>query len=148
MPVVIPSKPETDLTPFLVQAKQRHGRRFGHPGEWRYEKVEGGYRLYDPISDLLMLAIEPEELVEGWMTFLASHVRPRQTKGWGKLRFQILERDGFRCRICGIHRDEGVSLHVDHILPVMIAGDNHPDNLRTLCGTCNASRAGNLCLGL
>lgn len=54
-----------------------------------------------------------------------------------KLRYSILKRDGFRCRICGRSAADGVKLHVDHIIPVSKGGKTVPNNLRTLCETCN-----------
>lgn len=54
-----------------------------------------------------------------------------------KLRYSILKRDGFRCKICGRTADDGVKLHVDHIVPVSKGGETVPSNLRTLCEDCN-----------
>ena len=54
-----------------------------------------------------------------------------------KLRYQILKRDGFRCKLCGRSAEDGVKLHVDHIIPVSKGGETVPSNLRTLCETCN-----------
>lgn len=34
------------------------------------------------------------------------------------LRYDILKRDGFRCVICGRTANDGVKLHVDHIIPI------------------------------
>ena len=57
-----------------------------------------------------------------------------------KLRYTILKRDGFRCRLCGRSADDGVKLHVDHIIPVSKGGETTPDNLRTLCDECNQGK--------
>lgn len=132
---------------------QKHGRRFGHPGEWLYSEAPDGddgmiYKMYDPISDFLMLDADLQELIQGWYAFLSAQKRPRETKGWGSLRAQTLAGDGYRCRVCGTHRDQGVSLHVDHMLPVSMGGDNHLDNLRTLCEECNLARNSNPFHGL
>ena len=53
------------------------------------------------------------------------------------LRYDILRRDGFRCVLCGATADDGVKLHVDHIIPVSKGGKTVPSNLRTLCDRCN-----------
>lgn len=58
-----------------------------------------------------------------------------------KLRYSILKRDGFRCQICGRTADDGIKLHVDHILPVSKGGETVPNNLRTLCDTCNLGKS-------
>lgn len=53
------------------------------------------------------------------------------------LKRQILERDGYRCVVCGQGRAEGVELHVDHIRPKDKGGRATLDNGQTLCSTHN-----------
>lgn len=54
------------------------------------------------------------------------------------LRAQILSRDGYRCRMCGARAsDLGVSLQVDHVIPVDQGGTDDLDNLAALCQPCN-----------
>lgn len=53
-----------------------------------------------------------------------------------KLRHQVFQRDGYRCRECGASKDE-TSLEIDHIVPVAKGGTNDIDNLQTLCRECN-----------
>lgn len=57
-----------------------------------------------------------------------------------KLRYQVLNRDGHRCVICGASARDGVKLHVDHILPVSKGGKTELSNLRTLCERCNLGK--------
>ena len=57
------------------------------------------------------------------------------------LRYDILVRDGFRCKICGASAADGVKLHVDHILPVSKGGKTVESNLRTLCERCNLGKS-------
>lgn len=57
-----------------------------------------------------------------------------------KLRFQVLHRDGYRCRACGRGPDNGVKLEVDHIIPVEWGGKTELDNLQALCQDCNAGK--------
>lgn len=56
------------------------------------------------------------------------------------LRYDILVRDGFRCKICGASAQDGVKLHVDHIIPVSKGGKTEKSNLRTLCERCNLGK--------
>jgi hypothetical protein len=58
-----------------------------------------------------------------------------------RLRWSILERDHHRCTACGKSAKDGVTLEVDHILPVSRGGQSIPDNLRTLCRDCNRGRS-------
>jgi hypothetical protein len=50
---------------------------------------------------------------------------------------QILERDGFRCVICGKGFQDGVELQVDHIKPKDKGGKATIENGQTLCSTHN-----------
>jgi len=59
------------------------------------------------------------------------------------VRWQVFARDGFRCRYCGVQAgQEGVQLHVDHLVSVTEGGDNGRDNLITACQKCNGGKSG------
>ncbi len=49
----------------------------------------------------------------------------------------ILQRDGYRCVICGKGLADGVELHVDHIKPRHLGGRSEVENGQTLCAQCN-----------
>lgn len=53
-----------------------------------------------------------------------------------RLRFEIMERDGWKCVLCG-SKD---LLEIDHIKAVAFGGTNEPSNLRVLCYACNAGK--------
>ena len=57
-----------------------------------------------------------------------------------RVRHEVLKRDGYRCRECGASKDEGVTLEIDHIVPVAKGGTNDIDNLQTLCKKCNRGK--------
>ena len=57
------------------------------------------------------------------------------------LRFKVLKRDGYKCRICGISASEGAILEVDHIIPVSNGGKSTIDDLQTLCKSCNRGKS-------
>jgi HNH endonuclease domain protein len=60
----------------------------------------------------------------------------------------VLERDGYKCRICGISRQylddkapglgEYLRLEIDHIVPVAQGGTSDESNLQCLCWRCNS----------
>ena len=56
------------------------------------------------------------------------------------LRFEILARDGFRCRYCGRSAPD-VELHVDHLRPSALGGGDDAGNLVTACGDCNLGKS-------
>lgn len=58
-----------------------------------------------------------------------------------KLRYKIMKRDHFRCVLCGASQQDGVKLHVDHIIPVSKGGKTVESNLRTLCERCNLGKS-------
>lgn len=57
-----------------------------------------------------------------------------------RTRFEVLRRDGFRCRYCGATPTEG-ELTVDHVVPVALGGSDAPDNLVAACRACNSGKA-------
>lgn len=57
-----------------------------------------------------------------------------------KVRWQVLARDGFRCRYCGAQGGDAV-LHVDHQRPVARGGGNQVWNLITACEECNQGKS-------
>lgn len=57
------------------------------------------------------------------------------------LRYDVLRRDGYRCRICGRSQADGVTLEVDHIVPVSRGGKTEMSNLQTLCWDCNHGKS-------
>ena len=57
------------------------------------------------------------------------------------LRYRVMQRDGFRCVLCGRSAKDNVQLHVDHICPVSKGGKTELSNLRTLCQDCNLGKS-------
>lgn len=68
-------------------------------------------------------------------------VNIERAKMTDSLRYDILRRDGFKCQICGATVQDGIKLHVDHIIPVSKGGKTIPSNLRTLCDRCNLGKS-------
>lgn len=57
-----------------------------------------------------------------------------------RLRFEILKRDGNKCRYCGASSDES-PLTIDHVVPVALGGTDDPSNLVAACKDCNAGKS-------
>jgi len=71
--------------------------------------------------------------------FLRRQERNRMSES---LRYQVLSRDNSRCTRCGATpQTHGVSLHVDHIVPVSKGGKTEIGNLQTLCAPCNLGKS-------
>lgn len=62
------------------------------------------------------------------------------------LRFDVFNRDRFRCRLCGASpaNDLKVTLHADHIIPVSKGGKTILSNLQTTCRDCNLGKKAKL----
>jgi hypothetical protein len=60
------------------------------------------------------------------------------------LRFDVLKRDNYRCRLCGKSASDDVTLEVDHIIPKARGGDDTVSNLHTLCFDCNRGKGARL----
>jgi 5-methylcytosine-specific restriction endonuclease McrA len=72
-------------------------------------------------------------------SFLRQQERNRLS---ASLRYQVLTQDNSRCQRCGATAlTHGVSLHVDHIVPVSKGGKTVLGNLQTLCETCNLGKS-------
>jgi hypothetical protein len=96
-----------------------------------------GYRaaLFD-MDITYPVPFESLEVIEKARSLAAERVHPM--KG---LRWQVFERDGWRCVACGRRRRDGVELHVDHIVPRSRGGQDTLDNLQTLCSECNLGKS-------
>lgn len=68
-------------------------------------------------------------------------IKLERAKMTDSLRYDILKRDKFRCQICGSCAQDGVKLHVDHIIPVSKGGQTIASNLRVLCDRCNMGKS-------
>lgn len=60
-----------------------------------------------------------------------------------RLRFIVMKRDGFRCKLCGtVQKDDpNTELEVDHIKAWTKGGETVLDNLQTLCRRCNGGKS-------
>jgi len=59
-----------------------------------------------------------------------------------KTRFEVFERDDFRCRYCGrTPFDDGVILEADHAISKKDGGNDEKQNLVTSCFDCNRGKS-------
>ncbi len=60
-----------------------------------------------------------------------------------RLRFLVMQRDNFKCCICGASpaKDPNIELHIDHIVPYSKGGETIIENLQTLCSKCNFGKS-------
>lgn len=51
----------------------------------------------------------------------------------------VRERDGFKCRVCGVPETKKNKLQLHHIKYRSRGGSNHPDNLMLVCQECHTA---------
>lgn len=67
-----------------------------------------------------------------------------------RIRFEIYERDGWLCHLCGdpvdvdLHYLEAGAATLDHVIPQSVARDDSPENLRLAHRSCNSLRGARL----
>jgi 5-methylcytosine-specific restriction endonuclease McrA len=57
------------------------------------------------------------------------------------IRWQVFQRDQWKCVSCGRNSHNGAILHVDHIIPRSRGGSDSLDNYQTLCDVCNIGKS-------
>lgn len=66
-------------------------------------------------------------------------------KAWETIRLSVLNRDGWRCAVCGKPL-EGQDATVDHIVPKAAGGRDELSNLISMCRKCNGIKSDALVL--
>lgn len=64
------------------------------------------------------------------------------SRAWKLLRYQAFEKYGNRCQCCGARPEDGIALHVDHVVPRSKKPELALDlnNLQILCEDCNIGK--------
>jgi len=57
------------------------------------------------------------------------------------IRWQVFQRDNWKCVACGRNASNDVILHVDHIIPRSKGGKDELGNYQTLCHICNIGKS-------
>lgn len=74
-----------------------------------------------------------------WETYPERRKRANYAISQSDLRLMVFSRDGYKCKACG----SKFKLSLDHIKPVLLGGNNDPQNLQTLCLSCNSRKGAN-----
>lgn len=105
---------------------------------WGIVKDIGGQFLCNKCADRFFLdaprIVAPDE---------PTSAQKERAKLTAKLRWEVMVRDDFRCRACGVSAlsDKAAEPHVDHIRPVSKGGLTAPENLQVLCSRCNLGKS-------
>lgn len=95
--------------------------------EYSYDALK---RHYDYVKKIVDKSAMRENLI-----------RIERSKVTLSLRTAVLKRDKYTCQHCGATKNDGVLLHVDHIVPVSKGGKTELTNLQTLCDWCNLGKS-------
>lgn len=146
----------------------QHWRDFPIPPEWLNLLVQN-YVLFYPIYDsYIRISIgEPIRFLEligkanKWLMEIDEEDEPHEAhnspsqeallqakeaaeqrvKVMPAIRWQVFQRDDWKCVACGRGSQNGVILHVDHIIPRSKGGKNTLENYQTLCDVCNLGKS-------
>ena len=97
----------------------------------KYAKMKGLLTGTRSVGDAFRLAAK-----KGRVKWAYKALKIKRLTLLPKLRYQILLRDNFKCKLCG----NTEILEVDHIKPLHLGGKTEPDNLQTLCHYCNIGK--------
>ena len=124
---------------------------------YTHEELTEDLRVNETFKKEIREAIRKARLIHGWGDGYGGHMikvfaeiireeigspdyepakhYPKQKIG-SAIRTQVFERDMYRCKECGDHRD----LTVDHIIPESRGGAHELENFQTLCRMCNSKK--------
>jgi len=71
----------------------------------------------------------------------ARHAAEQRVRVMPALRWQVFQRDDWRCVACGRDSSADIILHVDHIIPRSRGGQDTLANYQTLCHLCNIGKS-------
>lgn len=57
------------------------------------------------------------------------------------MRWYVFKRDNWKCVACGRSAEDGIILHIDHIVPRSKGGKDEIENYQTLCNICNIGKS-------
>jgi hypothetical protein len=111
-----------------------------YPGEWEYSLLQNTFRKL--VREGLFRHLGGGRYAEVFPHPLRGASPKKGGLVSARLRFRILQRDAYRCRLCGLSAQSrnDVRLEVDHITARSKGGTNDPSNLWTLCESCNRGK--------
>lgn len=118
--------------------EKMYAPKFPSVSLYLYAQSPWGYKDYSTKYDFITI-IKSYEMASdkaGKRTF----IQVQRSLVSDSVRYDVLRRDGFKCKICGATAKDGVKLEVDHIIPVSKGGRTTMDNLQTLCERCNRGK--------
>ena len=129
--------------------KEMHHCHFGADDEEFEDSPLNSHLLGEPLSKFIEELTHQTKLGEIRIkSFKVSLVYNKQSNPKRKrthiprgMRHEVFKRDNYTCVECGARKEDGVTLHIDHIIPVSKGGTDELSNLQTLCEACNLNKS-------
>ena len=102
--------------------------------QWYRKRVEAQNEDTQSQNQQNKLAMNEEDIIR------AKEFAEQRIKVMPAIRWQVFQRDKWKCVACGRTAANDVILHVDHIVPRSKGGKNDLDNYQTLCHICNIGK--------
>jgi len=120
------------------------GRDIAHPEavRWLMEEYRKrtGHVFADPDRAIRMLYQEGflKKISKGIYRYDPEYVGENMIDTFSAaVKQQALERDNYKCVVCGRGRESGMELHIDHIKPMSRGGTSDLSNAQVLCSKHN-----------
>lgn len=107
--------------------------------DWLCEKFTNELGIPFTYADLCDMYIFSEEYTD-YIVKKNNKPKRKRTHIPKGIRHEVFKRDNYTCVECGAKKEDGATLHIDHILPVSKGGTDEMDNLQTLCADCNLNK--------
>jgi len=134
-----------------IEAKEFARRRFEYPvplaqvsATVRYTSPQGKNSYADQLEwdfDQLRQGLETARAARARMSTARAMRQRERNLMTASVRMNVLQRDSFRCQMCGATASDGATLHIDHIVPISRGGRTSLENLQTLCDSCNLGKS-------
>lgn len=100
--------------------------------------LESNKNARKPIQHPLEENIAPDRLA---VIANAAMIAEKTVRVMPAIRWQVFQRDGWKCVACGRNAHDNVVLHIDHITPRSKGGKDEMSNYQTLCNLCNIGKS-------
>ncbi|MFT3945803.1 MAG: HNH endonuclease [Agriterribacter sp.] len=112
-------------------SKQSIKKHIGKLKEWLIERKYKEFEDEELVTNKEAYNYEKSKLLK---------IAETKIKVMPALRWQIFQRDNWKYVACGRNSENGIILHIDHIIPRSKGGLDHIDNYQTLCDICNIGK--------
>ena len=94
--------------------------------------------LLEEVEEKVDTKRQEDNIIDLELAQLKAEVKIKVMPG---IRWQVFQRDNWKCVACGRSAEDEIILHVDHITPRSKGGRDELDNYQTLCNICNIGKS-------